>query len=348
MQESAPTTTANPKGILLSAIPKEGICPSAEDLAAYIDGALDNANAGRMTAHLADCEDCYAVYSETLRFLLESEPGEGGGTVVPFPDRVPQRRPLEQRPLQRYYKIAALLLVGVGTGAILQQTMLGEPPRLKTIEIAKRIPTKPEVFDNTHGLWTGPVFRGGEGEPESNLDEAAFRAGVQLVNLQVSLRAEKKDEAQNAVAAILGILESGILTEELKAKYSGLTGSLQNSGQPASSFAVKADGLARETRGVFVGSEASLDLGQWVEAGRMAAAAKDSSFFQDGNSRGFTRHLLWRDKLGLGETRLSQKTRQNLEAVSGIVSKGELAAADYAQLTAALGRILEEHYPAAG
>jgi putative zinc finger protein len=339
MQELAPTTTASPQA---------GTCPSAEDLAAYIDGALDKAEAGRITAHLADCEDCYAVYSETLRFLLESEPEEGGGMVVPFPDRVPQTRPFEKRPLQRYYRIAALLLVGVGAGTILHQLVLGAPPKLKTLEIATRIPTRPEVFDNTRGLWTGPVYRGGEGEPEGNLDEAAFRAGVQLVNLQVSLRAEKKDEAQNAVAAMLGLLESGLLTDDLKTKYSGLTGSLQDSGKPAGSFAAEADRLAQETREVFVGSEASLDLGQWVEAGRMAAAAKDPTFFQDGSSRGFTRHLLWRDKLGLGETRLSQETRGSLEAVSRIVSKGELAASDYARLTEELGRILEEHYPAAG
>ncbi len=188
-----------------------GGCPSAEMLAAYIDGVLNPVEAERVTAHLADCEDCYAVYSDSVRFLLETDPEEEG-TVVPFPARVPKSTPPKRAPSPWYYKIAALLVVGVGAYAILNQLVLGPPPDLKTLEIAQRIPTRPEVFDNTRGLWTGPVFRGGEGEPESDLDEAAFRAGVQLVNLQVSLRAEKKDEAQNAVAALLGLLDSGIMT----------------------------------------------------------------------------------------------------------------------------------------
>ncbi len=131
-------------------------------------------------------------------------------------------------------------------------------------------------------------------------------------------------------------------------KYSGLTGSLQDSGKPASSFAAEADRLAKETRDVFVGSEVSLDLGQWVEAGRMAAAAKDPTFFQDGNSRSFARHLLWQDKLGWGETQLSPETRDSLEAISKVASKGDLQPADYAQLSGKLGQILEEHYPMTG
>ncbi len=44
--------------------------PSAEELAAYIDGNLGKEEAARVTAHLASCEDCYDVYSMTAQFLL--------------------------------------------------------------------------------------------------------------------------------------------------------------------------------------------------------------------------------------------------------------------------------------
>jgi hypothetical protein len=54
--------------------PPIGSCPTAEDLAAYIDGALDWKEAAEITRHLADCEDCYAVYSGAVRFQLDSEP----------------------------------------------------------------------------------------------------------------------------------------------------------------------------------------------------------------------------------------------------------------------------------
>lgn len=327
MQEFAPTPAASPP---------EGTCPSAEDLAAYIDGVLDEVETARVTAHLADCEDCYAVYSGALRFLLESEPEEEG-KVVPFPPR-PK---IEPRPWLQWGAIAALLLVGVGTGAYFQ--LLHTPPALKTAEVAAPIPNRPEVFDATSGLWTGPVYRGGEGEADVNLDAAAFRTGVQLVNLQVSLQAEKKDEAQNAIAAILGLLDSGILTEDLGKQYEGLTGSLENTSRPPSTFIPEASQLAEETREIF--ETGALDFGQWVEAGRLAAATGDPRFFQQRGTQSFLRRLLWRDKLELGEVQLGATTRQSLEEVSQILSKGNLQPSDYSKLTDALEQVLEEHYP---
>jgi hypothetical protein len=341
MQELAHKGTGSPPGSgRLSGIlpPYTGGHPSAEMLAAYIDRVLDPGEAERITAHLADCEDCYAVYAESLQFLLEAGPEEGEGTVVPF------RRPspkVDRRPWHKpWAQIAALLLVGVGAGSLY---FLWEPPTLKTAEVAAPIPNRPEVFEDSTGIWTGPIYRGGEGEPEVNLDEAAFRTGVQLVNLQVSLKAGKTVEAQNAIAAILGLLEAGILTDELETKYEGLTGSLDE-GRPASSFLPVASQLAEETREVF--EEESLDFGQWVEAGRLAAATGDPSFFQQRGTQSFLRRLLWRDKLGLGKVQLGAKTRQSLEEVSQVISKSDLQPSDYAKLSDLLEQILEEHYPA--
>ncbi len=349
MQELAHNGTDSPPGsgrLSGDLPPYTGGHPSAEMLAAYIDRVLDPVEAERVTAHLADCEDCYAVYSESLHFLLEAGleeelEEEEEGKVVPFPKRPPKADLHPWR--QPWLQIAALLVVGVGTGAYFQ--LFHTPPALKTAEVAAPIPNRPEVFEDSTGLWTGPIYRGSEGEPEVTLDEAAFRTGVQLVNLQVSLKAGKTVEAQNAIAAILGLLDAGILTDDLKKKYEGLTGSLEEAGRPASSFLPVASQLAEETREVF--DTGSLDFGQWVEAGRLAAAAGNPGFFQQGATRSFLRRLLWRDKLGLGEVQLGATTRQSLEEVSRILSEGELAASDYAGLADALEQILEINYPAA-
>src|SRR5436853_4609320 len=72
--------------------PPEGSCPSAEDLACYIDGTLSPEEAARVTAHLASCESCFEVYSEVLRFQLESEPAPETGKVVPFRNSERDRR----------------------------------------------------------------------------------------------------------------------------------------------------------------------------------------------------------------------------------------------------------------
>lgn len=338
MQGIAPNGTDSTSGgrRLSGDIPTDtGGHPSAETLASYIDGVLDPVEAERVTAHLADCEDCYAVYADSVRFLLEAGPEEG--TVVPF-----RPRPLSKPDRRPWLQIAALLLVGLGTGAYFQ--LLHTPPELKTAEVAAPIPNRPEVFEDSTGLWTGPVYRGGEGEADVNLDEAAFRTGVQLVNLQVSLKAGKTVEAQNAIAAILGLLESAVLTEETQKKYKDLTSALDEGRQP-SSFLPQAARLAQETREVFVGDEVSLDLGQWVEAARLASATGDSQFFQQGATRSFLRRLLWRDKLGLGELQLDETTRRSLEEISQVLSEGNLQPSDYSKLTDALDQILEEHYP---
>jgi ferric-dicitrate binding protein FerR (iron transport regulator) len=44
-------------------------CPSAEDLARLLDGRLDDAERGRLEAHLADCPDCLEVAAVSGRAL---------------------------------------------------------------------------------------------------------------------------------------------------------------------------------------------------------------------------------------------------------------------------------------
>ncbi len=58
-----------------------GECPDLETIAAYLDGRLTERERVRVTAHLADCEDCYALFSESARVL---EPP----AVVPWYERL--------------------------------------------------------------------------------------------------------------------------------------------------------------------------------------------------------------------------------------------------------------------
>src|SRR5436853_4992895 len=87
--------------------PPQGSCPSAEDLACYIDGTLSPEETARVTEHLASCESCFEVYSEVLQFQLESEPAPVG-KVVPFPGE--KRHPT----VPWWSSIAALLVIGLG------------------------------------------------------------------------------------------------------------------------------------------------------------------------------------------------------------------------------------------
>jgi hypothetical protein len=317
--------------------------PSAEELAAYIDRNLGKEEAARVTEHLASCDDCFDVYSTTAQFLLADEPAPPETNVVRFPRRkLSQRRrtvipyKIAATAAARWFPIAALLLVGVGVGGL---HFLMPPPGLVASKVTPRLPN-PAQTDQP--MWVGPTYRGEGGEEDVKVDEASFRMGVQLVNLQASLKAGRKDDAEDVIARILGLLKPQTFAQDLYDRYKGITGTLENHKAP-SELLPEAARLAKESRQVF--DVTPLDLGQWVEAGRMAALSHDPSFFQQADTRSFLRRLYWRDKLRIGDTTLDPVSRESLGRISEIVSKGDLQASDYTQLRTQLDKILEKYYP---
>lgn len=329
-----------------------GTCPSDEELAAYIEGTLDKGEARRITEHLASCADCYDIYMGALEFELESSPAAPEGVVdaelMRFP---PPARPVPVRGRGRgalatgwriALPIAAVLLAGAG-GTYFQ--FLATPPGLATDQVVARLPSP----SASQGLWLGPTYRGGGDEQEVRLDDASFRTGVQLVNLQTSLRAGKVEQSQDVIARLLGLLKPQPFTGDFYQSYAGITAALSPKGpglppQKTPDQALpETSKLAQEMREAF--DTTSLDLGQWVEAGRLAALARDPSFFQQSESRSFLRKLLWRDKLGIGEAKLDPPTRESLQRISDVLGKGDLQAPDYAELSRQLEKILQVHYP---
>src|SRR6185295_6919351 len=164
MQKFAPSNASPP-------VPPGEHWPSDEELAAYIDGALGKAESKRMEAHLAACEDCYAVYIGAVKFQLESEPAPAtvAHNVVPFPSRE------QVRDLWRWAAAAAGLLIVVGGGG--GYYLAGPLPALLTSEVTAPLQGKASL---TGGLWLGPTFRGsGDEGGEAPLDPASFQMGVQ-------------------------------------------------------------------------------------------------------------------------------------------------------------------------
>jgi hypothetical protein len=329
MQEFAPIQKTSPP---------RGTCPSDEELAAYIDGFLEKEEADRITAHLAACEDCYAIYSGAVRFQLESDTD-----VVRFDPLRKKRWPIpatiKEVPPRQWLSIAALLLVGVGAGTYFQ--FLGPLPALVTAEVAKPVPPQPNLPGE---FWLGETTRGGGDDEAVPVAEAPFRTGVQLVNLQVSLQAGKVGESQNVIAYLLNLLQPQLGTNDLQTAYTKITSDLAN-GKAPRDLLPEASRLATETREVFLADDdPSFDLGQWVEAARLAAIAQDPSFFKQGKTRSFLRRLLWREKAGLGEMTLDPAARESLQQISEIASK-DLAESDYEKLRGQLDQILKIYYP---
>jgi hypothetical protein len=351
MQEYAPNQTRRTSGSFpaseeLATYTDPRSCPSSEELAAYIDGTLGKAESARITEHLASCEDCYAVYMETLHFQLESSAAEPEGVVDAEVRQF--RRPSKARPAQeggalggswkspvRWLPLAALLLVGVGSGGYFQ--FLAAP----RLVITPATPPLASIPQGNQSLWLGPTYRGvGPGE-ETKLDDASFRMGVQIVNLQATLQAGQVKESQDVIARILNLLKPQPFTDDFQKGYIGITNAVEK--RPPADLLPEATRLAKESRDVF--DIPSLDLGQWVEAGRLAAMARNPTFFQQPETRKFLRRLRWNDKLGLHEVKLDPTTRESLTRVSQIVANRNLRPADYAALRTELEKILDHLYP---
>jgi len=315
--------------------PAAGPCPTDEEVAAYLDGNLDEAERERITDHLASCEDCYALYTETARFLIDSNPATPDNKA--FDEKIVAFPSWKGRVAQ-WGSIAALLLVGVGSGSYVQ--FLKSPPTLVTADVTTLVPRV-----DPKELWFGPRSRGGGDSEEIPIDDASFRLGVQFVNLQVSLKANDADNAADSIAFILGLLKSGYVTADFQKDYTAVKIDLVN-GKAPSSFLAQASRLANDSRDSF--EPTSLDLGQWVEASRLATLAGDPRFFQQSETRSFLRRLLWRDRTGFEKNfKLDPPTRASLQKISDVLSNGDLQAADYAEIRRQTEKILEIHYPEA-
>jgi len=313
--------------------PPQGSCPTAEELACYIDGELSPAERSRVAEHLASCESCFEVYSGVLQFQLESEPAPMG-EVVPFPVE-------KRRPVPWWTSIAALLVVGVGVGGYLYLHLLAPLPELDTAKLLGPLQGK-----KTTEMWFGVRTRGGsEGsleEPGIPMESAAFRIGVQIANLQAKLQANDAETVTGyVIPAALKAVEGQVWSTELTNGLKGVTSAIGNKTAPKDLLA-KVPELAAEARDL---DPIYFDLGQWVEAGRLAAISQDPAFFRQAETRSFLRRALWRDRLGFKDSKLPGGSRPDLDAIYQISGKSPLQPSDFAQLQGHFKKILEANYP---
>lgn len=333
-----------------------GNCPSDSELAAYIDGVLGKEDAARVTEHLASCESCFEVYTETVHFQLESEPPPKG-KVVSFP------RKILGLPPRAALAAAAVLVIGLSGG--LFKALFAPPPELVTAELAPREVAEP--LQKGPGLqksfWRGPTYRGGEDGEEIPVDPAAFQIGVRLVNLQMSLEANDDRQASDDIAKLLQVLETQVGMKPLEDAYIELKQEILKDGAPPPrSFIEKAAQLNQETKDSL--EALPLDLGQFVEAGRLSAIAQEASFFQQEEHRRFLHRIIrrqrfvqnpsflflsrkvWQERFGMDYMTIDPAALQALRDISDVLGNRDLRAEDYASLRQSFDEILKIYYPA--
>lgn len=146
-------------------------CPPAEELAEFLEGRLTGARRDAVVRHLADCDDCRAVYLGAAEFAqLEAEGSEAKpAPVVSIDSR--RGRPTTTR----FWSYAAAACLGVMLAGVVFR--LSQPP--------SPVPSTGELLAAGERLESPPCFacsrsgltRGSEGDLDGTT-QSAFFAGL--------------------------------------------------------------------------------------------------------------------------------------------------------------------------
>jgi putative zinc finger protein len=325
MQEFAPKNMTPPP-------PPQGHWPTAEELAAYIDGTLEKAEAKRITEHLASCEECYSVYAETLQFQLESEPVEAG-KVVQFPTH-------KQSPVRWWYAAAALLVLGLGLGWYLFQTaVVGPAPTLQVADAVpdlKGMPVQGLIAQYTRFRGDGNNEPTDLGELPRELERQSFQVGWLLVDFHVAASAKEVELASESWRKIGSVFKDASMVEE-GARIQAEANRIDPETSPTAAkdlpqiVARAAETEARMDDLAFFPTY--VDFGKWAEAGQIAAKVKDRSFFASRKNHRFLFYALKNR-----EIKPEPEVRQQLQAIARIWGRG-----DFPALSAHFKAILDQY-----
>lgn len=332
------------------AMSDSGTHPPLEELAAYIDGLLEEKEAARVAEHIAECEDCFFVYSETVRFQLE-HPDEAevpGPEVLPFPARkkdVPPQRDPKHSPAPALTKrrktspwwlgaaAAALLAIAIGIPLYRNFGPLSLP-QVTTAELIEPVQGIPGIQDQ---LYKYKVPRGGPKE-ESEIDQKSFIIGSAFVDLRLSLQ-EGDVETSSALlhkigASVKEIDISPDLGLSLIEKSQDLKSSADLQRLLLETEQWEAEISADD--GKWYVNPDYIIFGKWAEAGRLAALLQKEEFFDSRENRRVLSYVLQSKEMAPDEDVVAQ-----LQEIEGLWDKGNLQSRDFVMLAEKFEAILE-------
>ncbi|HVS00080.1 MAG TPA: zf-HC2 domain-containing protein [Thermoanaerobaculia bacterium] len=297
-------------------------CPSDEDMAALLDGALPEADRDRVARHVASCPDCFELYAGVARLKLDQETPIP--KVRPFPvERVTGRRRL-------LLPIAALLAIAFGLP--LYRSM--QSVRLTSAGLVEAFAGSARAAEP----WEWARYRSAEPAPAPGPEdwEVPFvRLGALLVDLRVALQAGDARTASELYRRIGGTVEQ--IRGEKQAAPFYETG--EKAAAPAALPGLLADLERQEAELDGKVSSDFLSFGKWTEAGRIAAASRAPAFFEGRNRRFLSTFLRQEDE------ELDPEVREPLQAVQEIWDRGDLQDDDLEEIAGHLGSILRYYDP---
>jgi hypothetical protein len=320
--------------------------PELEELAAYVDGRLSGADRDRVTDHLDRCPDCFELVAETVRFQREDETEQrGGGTVV----RSNRFGRLGGRKLASIAAAAAAL---VALAIVIPRLAPGPEelpgPRLASADLLEAF-SEGTARAAVDAIPRDTPALGFAGDPGRG--PAAVRLGARLVDLRTAARAGSGLRAREMVYSIEDLIASAAGEERDRALDPALDSFLEEAGSAldGEDFGRLEAATSRLEAGLEARLETGLDrdalaFGKWAEAGRLAAAAGDGSFFRSAAYREARNNLRTREPSSEAEELLRTVDRWTRSPEGGSAPPGALDTEAFETLERAFGRLLEVGY----
>lgn len=326
------------------AMSNPGNHPPLEELAAYIDGMLGEEEAARVAEHISECEDCFFVYSETVRFQLEnpSEEAVGAepeiGEVVLFPSR-PEKTTRERT--RRWWPAAAVALaaaaLAVAIGVSLYRNFVPQSlPQVTTAELIEPVQGIPGVQNQ---LYKYRVDRG-VSKVGSELDQPSFMIGFLFVDLRLSLEGSDVETSRELLRK-MGVTVRGIdIFPELGDSIIKRANDLES---PADLQRLLPEMTQWETEiraddGTWMVVDDYFTFGQWAEAGRLAAVHQKPEFFESRENRRVLSYILRSEEMAPEE-----RVMAHLQKIQSLWDKGDLQPQDFATLAEKFKAILKAY-----
>lgn len=274
------------KGITKQEEPLEA-CPTAEELAAFLEGALSPEATERVQRHIASCPDCYELYVDALHFELEAK------KVLPFL-RPGKSDPSHRLPL-RWLGAAAGLIIAAASAYLLWPTPAVKRPTISPSSLAQSGALPYEAAASLKP----DTMRGGPGEDLGNLSELdlarKFSIGVLLIDLDIATKRADRTTPL-AFAQQLAAVSSSV--HSMQGQSKSLSELYELLSKDAEAPLDPRDFLELQTRAVALleapgRGRAYQDYGQWSEAGRLAASSKYRAYFETEQTRAFLQWLLY-------------------------------------------------------
>jgi hypothetical protein len=240
----------------------DGTCPDAEQVAAFVDGGLPEAERAAVERHIARCARCYEVFSGTLAIVQEEDDAPTRGE-----DATPRAVPSSIRSV---WLLLAAVIACLAVGGILYRSSR---------------PATATAADVLHGLtvstssavepWSVSVVRGPESTDSAPV--SAFEIGVLMADLHALDRAGDREAMRPRWMRLAALLKTAGFLDDAAAQARTEAGRTVGSSAPA------LDAILLQLAERFDPSE--LAAGAWTEAGRLSALGRQRAFFEARGNR---------------------------------------------------------------